>query len=32
LKEGMIAEFGTQKELLRKEGIYRKLYDLQAAN
>ena len=32
LKEGMIAEFGTQKELLRKEGIYRKLYDLQAAS
>jgi ABC-type multidrug transport system fused ATPase/permease subunit len=32
LKEGAIAEFGTQKELLRKEGIYRKLHDLQAAS
>jgi ATP-binding cassette subfamily B protein len=32
LKEGRMAEYGTQKELLQKKGIYWKLYNLQAAN
>jgi len=32
LKEGRIAEYGTQKELLQKNGVYWKLYNLQAGN
>ena len=32
LKEGQIAEYGTQKELIRKKGIYWKLYNLQAGS
>jgi ATP-binding cassette subfamily B protein len=32
LKEGHVAEYGTQKELLQKKGIYWKLYNLQATN
>jgi len=32
LKEGRMAEYGTQKELLLKRGIYWKLYNLQAVN
>ncbi|MCH8157475.1 MAG: ABC transporter ATP-binding protein, partial [Nitrospinae bacterium] len=32
LKEGRVAEFGTQKELLQKKGIYWKLYNLQAGS
>ncbi len=32
LKEGRMAEYGTQKELLNKKGIYWKLYNLQAEN
>jgi len=32
LKEGRIAEYGTQKELLQKKGVYWKLYNLQAGN
>ena len=30
LKNGEIAEFGTQQELIRKKGVYQKLYSLQA--
>ena len=32
LKEGRMAEYGTQKELLQQKGIYWKLYNLQAVN
>mgnify|MGYP001163696894 FL=1 len=32
LKEGRMAEYGTQKELLQKKGIYWKLYNLQTFN
>ena len=32
LKEGRIAEYGTQKELLQKNGVYWKLYNPQAGN
>ena len=32
LKNGEIAEFGTQQELIRKKGVYQKLYSLQAEN
>jgi ATP-binding cassette, subfamily B, multidrug efflux pump len=32
LKEGRMAEYGTQKELLRQKGIYWKLYNLQTVN
>ena len=32
LKEGQMVEYGTQKELLQKKGIYWKLYNLQAGN
>jgi ATP-binding cassette subfamily B multidrug efflux pump len=30
LKDGKIVEYGTQKDLLRKKGVYHKLYNLQA--
>ena len=32
LRNGEIAEFGTQQELIRKKGVYQKLYSLQAEN
>ncbi len=32
LKKGEIVEFGTQKELLQKKGVYYKLYSLQAGS
>ena len=32
LKEGRMAEYGTQKELLQKKGIYWKLYNLQTVS
>ena len=32
LKEGQMAEYGTQKELLQEQGIYWKLYNLQERN
>jgi len=32
LKEGRMAEYGTQRELLQKKGIYWRLYNLQAGN
>jgi len=32
LKEGRMAEYGTQKELLQQKGVYWKLYNLQTVN